>query len=113
MPNCGSPVTVDRVMVVDLSAEEGMDGPVIADAEPYRLISDTAVAVKSTGSRVRTIRSATRLAARNGCDLLIIGPFEESRSPIHSAPASNRGGSSTLKRFLMVHMGVRQGEPDL
>ena len=72
-------------------------------AGPYVLIDERPVAIPSAGSKVQTVMSAKRMAADNGCNLLLSGPTQTVE-----VKANHFRNSASIERYLLIKLAVRQ-----
>lgn len=106
-PQCGDRIDVGDVLVIDTED----DSP--ETAEKLKLIQSARMdervwPFKNQGSRVQTIRGATRWAARSGCNVLVLGAMTES-DVRHSAMGTSDGrggGNVELRKYLSLRVGV-------
>ena len=101
---CGPPVQNNEVRVIDMESPgheqqlSRMGDFVLAQEEP--------IAVTASGSRVDAELKAVRFAARNGCNLLLLGPVQEEMQRWTGNDAS---GGIRRVRYLLFRMGRAQG----
>ena len=100
---CGERVSVDDVLVVNL--EDHLEQPAVfkeklhEQAGETMLMTEKPMQVKMLGNRAKAIDKASKSAAHNGCDLLVLLGEKEVQTRWQ-----NR---ITSEVFLMVHMGKR------
>ena len=97
---------MDEVLVVDLEASPLDQSAQLEEAQPFSLITEEPVGILNRGSRVQTLLSAQKNAAKKGCNLLLVGPIHSQKK--ETASFTDAGRSNYSEKYLLVHMGTRQ-----
>jgi len=101
---CGDRIQAKDVLVVDL--EEYVDQQALFQEKLHQqagdsvLITQSPVQVSWAGNRASTINKASKSAAQNGCDLLVLLG--------ESITERRYEGGVRPTRYLMIHMGMRE-----
>jgi hypothetical protein len=105
IPSCGPRVDTKEVMVINVDVPEEEKAALLEQAGDFQLLSEKPIAIASAGYRVQTERSAMRVAANKGCNLLLLGPVLEETAR-YEATAINASGGQKIVRHLLVHLGT-------
>lgn len=106
MPRCGTPIAEEAVLVVDTEGQESLSPELAARIGPFDLAVEKPLAIKARSSEEDSVRSARRLVAHQGCDVLLLGAMTEESAIIGDGL---RGGNSrrVSNSYLLFHMGQR------
>lgn len=110
-PKCGERVDVSDVLVIDTENESAETSEKLELIKTARM-NERTWPFKNRGSRVQTVRSATRWAAGQGCNVLVIGPMTDVDLRTYGGMGTmdTSGGQGVeLRKYLSVRVGVRDG----
>jgi hypothetical protein len=112
-PACGTPIDVADVLVIDTQDENAETQDKHEVLKTARM-KDGTWPFKSEGSQAQTVRMATRYAAIQGCDVLVLGPMTQADWQNYgpAGTSDGRGGGNVeVRKYLALRFGVR-AQPD-